>query len=44
LKKKKDHKNHPPKRAQPYALARWRKKKQVGVEQEEVGHIRLANA
>jgi hypothetical protein len=25
-------------------LARWRQKKKVGVEQEKVGHVRLANA
>jgi hypothetical protein len=44
--KKKGHKNHPPKRARalPFALARWRKKKKVGGEQEEVGRVRLANA
>jgi hypothetical protein len=46
--KKKGHKNHPQKRARalPFALARWRlaSKKKVGVEQEEVGHVRLANA
>jgi hypothetical protein len=44
--KKKSHKNHPQKRARalPFALARWRQKKKVGVEQEKVGHVRLANA
>jgi hypothetical protein len=45
LEEKKSHKNNPKKRARalPFVLARWRKNKKVGVEQEKVGHVRLAN-
>jgi hypothetical protein len=44
--KKKGHKNHPKKRAQAQAfvLVPLAPKKKVGVEQEKVGHVRLANA